>query len=168
MLRQCRSACPRYGYGHISSRGHNRLLFIIQWLDRIVSRYSLWMTHWPSRYSLWMTHWPGGHSLGIAHCPGRYSLWMAYWQVDIHCGWHIGRQIFTMDGSLARQIFTIDGTLARGIFTVDGTLAFRYQINLYVTECIVYMFRAIPFKLFFPVLFLFDWVGFLWPNYLRC
>ena len=37
-----------------------------------------------------------------------------------------------------------------------------------VTECIVYMFRAIPFNLFFPVLFLFDWVGFLWPNYLRC
>ena len=39
---------------------------------------------------------------------------------------------------------------------------------IYVTECIVYMFRAIPFNLFFPVLFLFDWVGFLWPNYLRC
>ena len=37
-----------------------------------------------------------------------------------------------------------------------------------VTECIVYMFRAIPFNLFFPVLFLFDWVGGLWPNYLRC
>ena len=42
------------------------------------------------------------------------------------------------------------------------------QHFLYVTECIVYMFRAIPFNLFFPVLFLFDWVGFLWPNYLRC
>ena len=28
---------------------------------------------------------------------------------------------------------------------------------------------AIPAPhLFFPVLFLFDWVGFLWPNYLRC
>ena len=37
-----------------------------------------------------------------------------------------------------------------------------------VTECIVYMFRAIPFNLFFPVFFLFDWVGVLWPNYLRC
>ena len=42
------------------------------------------------------------------------------------------------------------------------------KINNNVTECIVYMFRAIPFNLFFPVLFLFDWVGFLWPNYLRC
>ena len=25
-----------------------------------------------------------------------------------------------------------------------------------------------PYTLFFPVHFLFDWVGFLWPNYLRC
>ena len=41
-------------------------------------------------------------------------------------------------------------------------------IYIDVTECIVYMFRAIPFNLFFPVLFLFDWVGVLWPNYLRC
>ena len=37
-----------------------------------------------------------------------------------------------------------------------------------VTECIVYMFRPRPYNLFFPVLFLFDWVGFLWPNYLSC
>ena len=28
-----------------------------------------------------------------------------------------------------------------------------------VTECIVYMFRAMTHNLFFPVLFLFDWVG---------
>ena len=44
----------------------------------------------------------------------------------------------------------------------------KVTLYIYVTECIVYMFRAIPFNLFFPVLFLFDWVGFLWPNYLRC
>ena len=25
-----------------------------------------------------------------------------------------------------------------------------------------------PITFSFPVLFLFDWVGFLWPNYLRC
>ena len=25
-----------------------------------------------------------------------------------------------------------------------------------------------PITFFFPILFLFDWVGFLWPNYLRC
>ena len=43
-----------------------------------------------------------------------------------------------------------------------------FKFCIIVTECIVYMFRAIPFNLFFPVLFLFDWVGFLWPNYLRC
>ena len=54
--------------------------------------------------------------------------------------------------------------------TVDVLWDYKYlgvKFN-YVTECIVYMFRAIPFNLFFPVLFLFDWVGFLWPNYLRC
>ena len=28
-----------------------------------------------------------------------------------------------------------------------------------VAECIVYMFRALTYNLFFPVLFLFDWVG---------
>ena len=31
---------------------------------------------------------------------------------------------------------------------------------IYVTQYIVYMFRAVTF----PVLFLFDWVGVLWPQ----
>ena len=33
-----------------------------------------------------------------------------------------------------------------------------------VTECTVYMFRANAFNLFFLALFLFDWVGVLWPQ----
>ena len=41
--------------------------------------------------------------------------------------------------------------------------AVAVSLEFNVTECIVYMFRAIPFNLFFPVLFLFDWVGFYGP-----
>ena len=33
-----------------------------------------------------------------------------------------------------------------------------------ITKCIVYMFWAMTLNLFFPVLFLFDWVGVLWPQ----
>ena len=33
---------------------------------------------------------------------------------------------------------------------------------IYVTECIVYVFRAMTLYPFFPVLFLFDWVGFFY------
>ena len=52
--------------------------------------------------------------------------------------------------------------------SVTRELQYEWNTVMGVTECIVYMFRPIPFNLFFPVLFLFDWVRFLWPNYLRC
>ena len=87
---------------------------------------------------------------------------------------------FTLMDVLLRQIEFFRGSagLMSAAWNAPSELTSALQVKreflkfniliIDVTECIVYMFRPIPFNLFFPVLFLFDWVGFLWPNYLRC